>query len=219
VERRALSPPIRPRRKLGRRKVKQPYRPAWTGVYENWSRAWVDKNFWRVQRHFGGKEDAVQECAAIFAKCINRYQFSVIFPTYTKKGRDPTAAWFMSLYKRSVYNAWIRYAELDSADRALLIYEYETSPDMPPHPVTEWSWNNRPITPMVEYNAGPLSVKLWDLSDDLMRILSDMRAAPNDVLEFVFSGPRRLINRRLRRLYGVRDDGDLVQQIHDIESK
>lgn len=92
----------------------------WKGVFENYSKKWVFKNFWRVEHYLGSKEDALQECAMIWVRCRNRYQMTVDNP-----------AWFMSLFQRAVSNDWNTMAQRDGRMRSLDIVEYEEQLDYP----------------------------------------------------------------------------------------
>jgi len=78
----------------------------WKGVFENYARSWVSKNFWKVREQFGSQEDALAECALIFTRCLRRYERpSTIPPGY-------------AIFKRAIANAWTTYAAKSSSSAA-----------------------------------------------------------------------------------------------------
>lgn len=79
----------------------------WPGVFENYSRKWVNWQHWRVAATLGSKEDALQECALIFVRCFNHYCWTVDNP-----------AWFMSLFKLALVNDWNTLAAKDGKFRS-----------------------------------------------------------------------------------------------------
>lgn len=84
--------------------------PKWPGTFENWSRQWVSRNYWKVRTYFGSKEDALAECAAIFARCLHHYAETI-----------DNHAWFMALFKRAVANDWITFAHKDTLMRNMVL--------------------------------------------------------------------------------------------------
>lgn len=86
----------------------------WKGPFEGWARNWVHANFWRVREVLGSEEDALQECALVFVRCVKRYGTMVDNP-----------AWMMSLFKRAVANEWHTYSLTDSGMRSLEINDEE----------------------------------------------------------------------------------------------
>lgn len=82
------------------------FQPQWEGTFENWSRNWVNKHFWKVQHIHCTKEDSLQECALIFARCVKSYN-----------GKLDNPAWFMALYKTAVARDWITFAQKESQRR------------------------------------------------------------------------------------------------------
>ena len=84
-------------------------RPVWNGVFEQYSRKWVNKHFWRVAHIHGTKEDSLQECALVFARCLPIYEKTVT-----------NNAWFMALYQRALSNEWNTCAQKDAKRRAIV---------------------------------------------------------------------------------------------------
>lgn len=162
--------------------------PQWDGVFEGWSRKWVRRNFWRVRVYFMDPEDAVQECALIFSRCLATYRDS----------RVSNLRWFMALYKVSVSNAWNSYAKRDSRIRELGIGQ--PLDDLPAH-----------LHPGEE-GLARLVASLSGASQELQRVLSLMANAPAEMLEVMFPERRGMTEeeefqaceRRLAGLAGVR---------------
>lgn len=93
----AADPPIP--KKIPRHKPR--INPQWgnSSVYTLWSRKWVSRNFWRVREVVMGRDDALQECAAMFAKCRAAYLGTVSNEKH-----------FMSLFIVSVIRRWTTLA-------------------------------------------------------------------------------------------------------------
>ena len=82
---------------------------SWAGPFENYSRKFVRQNMWRVTAVYGSEEDALQEAALIYAKCVRTYEMRVDNP-----------AWFMGLYKVALINAFNSSAIKDGKIRNLI---------------------------------------------------------------------------------------------------
>ncbi len=93
---------------MAQRKKYFPPLPAWGGPFEKWARNYVNKNHWRAAHVFGSEEDSLQECAAVFARCLRTYQ-----------GKVDNPAWFMSLFKISVINEWNTVSIKDAHQREM----------------------------------------------------------------------------------------------------
>lgn len=91
----------------------------WEGVFENYARAFVSHNFWRVRYLFGNEADAVQECAIVFWRCHALYQ-----------GKVREAKHFMALYKRALSNDWHVFARRDARIREFDLVEEDESFEM-----------------------------------------------------------------------------------------
>ena len=84
----------------------------WEGVFENYARSFVHRNFWRVREQFCSEEDALQECALVFADCLNRYAAKVDEPK-----------WMMALFKRCLMSHWHTNSVYDTRKRSIPIPE------------------------------------------------------------------------------------------------
>lgn len=103
--------------RLPRAQVKRtPPNFQWDGVFENYARAFIARNFWRVRFLFGSEDDALQECAIIFWRCNNLY-----------RGKVTEAKHFMALFKRALANDWNVFARRDARIREFQIVEDEES--------------------------------------------------------------------------------------------
>lgn len=78
------------------------YIPEWVGPFENYARAFVARNHWRVRAKLGSEEDAVQQCAVVFVRCSNKYQATVEGPPH-----------FMALFKTALAREFHTYATQD----------------------------------------------------------------------------------------------------------
>lgn len=93
----------------------------WTGIFENYARKYVRKNLWRIKAALGSEEDAMQQAALVFARCVRSYEMRVDNP-----------AWFMSLYKVALMNDFNSFAIVDGRIRNLVappdaeLIEHET---------------------------------------------------------------------------------------------
>lgn len=160
--------------------------PQWQGVFEKWSRNFVHQNFWRVRKLFGTEEDALQECALIFARCRKYYCHKI-----------NTNAHFMSLYKTAVFNDFQTFSTRDTRERFVLDQEKTVSNYAYP-------------------GDGPESAAAIDaLSDEAKTVLATLADAPGEVINFIFSNPsREMVSRRLRRMCGIRRyEGDILAEI------
>jgi hypothetical protein len=166
----------------------------WPGPFENWSRAWVRKNFWRVRTYFLDEEDAVQACGEIFARCLKYY---------AKKVDNP--AWMMSLFKVAVMHDWNTYSQKDGQlrigrDPAKLLAHLE-------------------LMPQPSANYGPLLIRWREASDELRQAMKILADAPAEMWDIVFSGRSAAAhNLRLRRLCGIRKNVDLLGELRALLS-
>jgi hypothetical protein len=166
----------------------------WEGAFQNWSRAWVRKHHWRVATLIGSEEDALQECAVVFTRCLNNYAQKIDNP-----------AWLMGLYKVAIVNQWNTFAEADRRLRMSRDPEYLA-------PMIEAS-------PRVDVNCGPLAASLHSASAELRQVLTMIASAPTDLLDLIFA-PRtpELVNRQLRRMCRISRDVDLLSELREVVS-
>ena len=166
----------------------------WEGPFENWARAYVKKNFWRVRTSMGSEADALQECGVVFARCINRYAASVDNP-----------AWMMSLFKMSVANEFHSIAVKDG--------QLRQSRD------PERLAQHASMLPTSTVNHGPLLVRWAQASAELQQVIKVIADAPAELLEMMFANNDKLqTNRRLRRLCGIKANVDLLGEMHELLS-
>jgi len=77
----------------------------WKGVFENYARSWVSKNFWKVREQFGSQEDALAECALIFTAASG------------DMSGPSTIRLVYGDFKRAIANAWTTYAAKSTQQR------------------------------------------------------------------------------------------------------
>ena len=170
----------------------------WKGVFENYARSWVSKNFWKVREQFGSQEDALAECALIFTRCLRRYERSVDNP-----------AWFMAIFKRAIANAWTTYAAKSTQQRGLIVHARDEDDEA------------------VRDNAGPaedsqgfLLALLGEASEELRQVLSILATAPAEALSILFcSTDNTVLNRVWKRWAGISDSrADVVAELRKLLS-
>jgi len=182
--------------RLYRRAPPPPYQPPWRGVFESWSRKWVARHYWRVQHIVDSKEDALQECGLVFAKCCRKYGDRVNNP-----------AWFMALYIRAVMNTWNTLARRDEDERNTVAHT--STYDLEEYRVV---------------NIGSsMAVSLLELSIEARRVLQTLITAPGEVIEYVMAGRhhrRDMINRRLLYILGFsRRQINAIDEVIDLVGK
>lgn len=150
------------------------YSAPWHGLYENWSKKWVNKNYWRVATTIGTKEDAVQQCAEVFFRCRNKYGLAPIEPSH-----------FMALYKVAVMREWGRLSLKDASVREhIKLAEIEPSG--------------------VDYNAGALSAAYATASWELKHVMEIIVEAPAEVLKVMFAmASMKDLNTRVLAMCGL----------------
>lgn len=98
------------------------FSPKWDGPIEGYTKNFLKKNFWRVQRLME-YSDALSECYCTFLHLQKRYF-----------GTVDNAAWFMSLYQVSLMRRFATLSLADSKHRARFVYIEEQDADGVPHP-------------------------------------------------------------------------------------
>jgi len=82
----------------------------WPPAFDHWTRKWIRHEFWRVERYFGSREDAYQECAELFCVCCN------------KKGHEfSRPSQMMGYYQSSVRHLWVDAARKSSRETDLIM--------------------------------------------------------------------------------------------------
>lgn len=145
--------------------------PQWQGVFEDWSRKWVNKNYWRVSHRHGSHEDSLQECALVFARCLKYYRGTKV----------NNHKWFMALYKTAVSNAWNGFSVKDSQDRETLVPGIDQEAE-------EFFQLNAQATDMSSTNWGPLAAHLKYVAGDLVEVLTSIATLPTSTIGALFGG-------------------------------
>lgn len=163
------------------------YVPPFAGLYENWSKKWINRQYWRVAAILGSKEDALQQCAEVYIRCRNKYGCQPIDPSH-----------FMALYKTSIFNEWARLSTKDSLDR-----EHIELSDIEP---TE-----------VEYSSGPLAANYAKASWELKYVLSIIAEAPAETLRVMFAmASMKDLNRRVISMCGLKTRKNILKELKQI---
>jgi hypothetical protein len=168
--------------------------PQWDGAFLLYSRKWVNNNLWRV-RHTMNDEDALQQCALVFATCSKRYAGKICNPAH-----------FMALFKTALYNEWCDLAT----------YDGRYAPTSVTMPV-------QPNGAMHDYHeaspAAQVLVDIWhSASADLKLVLNSLAQSPNDFLDLMLEDDPAYLNTRMKRLHGIRGDADLVGELRTLLS-
>jgi hypothetical protein len=212
-------------------RYRSPWRPEWRGgPFEAYASNWVRKNHWRASHTLPDREDAMAECALVFAKCLDRY---ILNPD---KGAKPgykqvtEPAHFMALFKTALYYRWIRLQEeeaaynsvIDSGLSADAIIAAAESPDY------EHGKQGRSapvsLAPRIE-NEGMLASAVAYSSRELRHVLAVMLAAPDDVVQAITAdimgdplrkANRQRINSRIQRMLGLRHSFDFIGELREL---
>jgi hypothetical protein len=189
------------------------FNPKWNDVhsYRRWAEHFVEKNHWRVTHLFPEKEDALQECAAIFFHCHRKYYGP----------RVDNAAWFMSLYKRAVINKFNKYAIADQNKYRAIIDDNTTVSAIESgfHGWEEHEYydpDHHTIEPWEEPSAHFI-VALNDMPSEVKLVLNRLLEAPNELRTWLFRRPRpahdlpkpdpalwmKSVDRRLHRVFSI----------------
>lgn len=170
---------------------------AWRGPFENYSRAWVAKHYWRVRYVIGSRDDALQECAVVFARVVNSYASKV-----------DSDKWLMALYKTALLNAWNTFAEKDRRIRVTRDPDLLDAANMTCSPVAE--------------NDGPLAMALRGASAELRTVLHMIADAPTELLALMFpdavEGDNVRLNRVLCRICKIPSGHDIVAELRTLLS-
>lgn len=163
----------------------------WGGVFENWSRSFVKRNFWRVSALFSSEEDALQECAAIFVHCRNKYM-----------GKIVEAKHLMALYQTALTRAWHTFASKDPHFRCSFIE------DDPKHDVG------------AVFSDGPLAVLLSQCDAELCAVIHAIVEAPTEFLTIIFNGEDTVkITQRISRMFRIKaGNRDLIAELRTMLS-
>lgn len=161
----------------------------WGDVFESWSRQFVRRQFWRVQATFITEEDALQECAAVFIHCRNKYAGRIREPRH-----------MMSLYQTALTRTWNSLSARDPGYRTS-----EFNPDLHTHNESE-------------EGGGMLAVLFAQCDSELRDLTLAIVNAPAELLAIVFrDNDTSMITRRLSRMFRIKaGKRDLVAELHDL---
>jgi hypothetical protein len=160
----------------------------WRPVFENWSRKWVHDHFWRVRAEFQTEEDALQECALIWSRCVKAYAAKIHEPKH-----------LMALFKTAVARDWHSAATKDSARRDHLAVAQQAVLS----------------APQVAQSGGPAVVALRQGSVDLRQFFHELEVAPRHFLAMLFSDDKG-ISIRARRLLGLTPGCDVIAELRSL---
>lgn len=178
VERKRLSPAQRAT--LFREPVKRRRpRPKWTGVFENYAKQWVRKNYWRVRNVYDTREDALAGCALVFARVLAHYADTV-----------DNDAWMMALYKQSLYHEWNTLATRDRQLREHAFADVDMTSD-----AFAVAYGK------VEQHLGDVLLLLQQAPTHIRAVLDVLASAP----AYILSGKATSVNRRLCDMAGIRE--------------
>lgn len=167
--------------------------PVWPGVFENWAKKYVYQNGWRVKPMLDF-EEATQECALVFAKCIKAYSRKT---SDGKWGQVNNPKWFMALFQTSVHN---HFSTLASKNMKI----EPPDPSMLPE-----SWTNA-----VELPQTDLSISLLSASDELKQVWRTICNAPNDYLALLLEkAGEQAWNNRICRLCGIKPTYNVLREL------
>jgi hypothetical protein len=179
----------------------------WPGVYENWSKAWVRENFWRVEHAFGSRNDALQQCAVVFAKCLKLYSQTV-----------DNEAWFMALFKRAIIHHWLHHAKRATERRPLMLPAGTRSK-------VASRYNGEPLEPLIEPESGAV-VEIWESASPELRVgLKLLAEAGPSAIAVILDGEDDryhsdvVLNRRWQRFAHIHSDRNIVTELRALLEK
>jgi hypothetical protein len=170
----------------------------WTGAYENWAKAWVRRHFWQVETTFVTQQDAVQQCAVVFSRCLQRYGDKV-----------DNEAWFMALFKRAVIHHWITHSRRASNRRPIWFPEGTKV-----HPSQRF--NREPLLKPCSPADDATLVEIWEsASPELQKGLELLSGASQRVLDIILDDARssEQIDRRWKRFAHIRSERNIVAEL------
>lgn len=135
----------------------------WEGVFEAYTASYVHKNLWRLRRTCD-EDDAMQEARIVFLRCARQYKDAV-----------DNAAWFMSLYKRSLAARFADLATKDGHVRSVGELMCDVIDD------TEGGVMLEPIGETA--NEGELAVLVAQAPSEVREVLALLLNAPIEIME------------------------------------
>jgi hypothetical protein len=177
---------------------KPTYTPEWNETFQRWAKHYVDKHFWRVKHVYITKDDALQECAVVFARCARNYT-----------GKIDNPAWFMSIYKVAIVNEWNKASLVDQNHRDITYCDDLTSLD------------SISCSPSNEGNSGPFLQELRQCQSELQYMADILTRMPSELFDFLSKdGSRKSRRQRVKRCYGPMKDltQNIVEQYMDLRT-
>ncbi len=163
----------------------------WEGVFSLYAQKFTNRNAWRVRRIFPEREDVLQECALVFARCVDRYATKV-----------NNQAWMMALYKAALANHFHSLASRSTATaEGSEIYR---------DAVMVWSQDG------ADANMGSVATRIADAGEEVVHVLRFLADAPNELLAIALGDDDttpEAICRRLKRLCGLPLRADLLGEL------
>lgn len=172
----------------------------WEGVFEAYTASYVHKNLWRLSRTCDA-DDAMQEARIVFIRCARQYKDAV-----------DNAAWFMSLYKRSLA---ARFADLATRDT-----RYRSTGDLMCDVVDE-NDGHAPEAIGTLANEGELAVMVAQAPSEVKEVLALLLSAPTEILELAANAWRdhgkksAFGNAMLNRLLGRASDHPTLERVQE----
>lgn len=167
--------------------------PSWKGPFEDWSRKFVKKNFWRVEYTVLSEEDAVQECAMVFAKICYTYAHTI----------DNTA-WLMAIYKTAVGNHFHtitrRQNHINWQTGVVGGHLQTISTEQP----TTGDESGEIATIEGSASGDHALVDMWaSASDELKQVLLALNEGTAEFCEWMMDAPAKDLSRHWRRLLNL----------------
>ena len=191
VEQSANRVKLLPRPSYQRIRIEPTIRYQWKGVFENYAKAYIARNLWRVRTACGDSEDALQEAAFTFVCVVRKYGDVVDNP-----------AWMMALYKRALENAFIDMANKDTKLRNLPAETIDTQTDC----------NGGMLASAIAEGSDELRKFLSVIADAPSDFLSILLTGFGEVDD-------EILNRRIHRLLGIKHSAvNVVAELRAIVS-
>lgn len=176
----------------------------WEGATEKWTRGWVYKNFWRVEKILLSEQDAVQQCAWLYAYCCHKYGDVVDKP-----------GWMMALYKRAVTNHWHtlsrKQTELAEAISDEMV-EMHVGHEIDYEATIDFDFTR--ANPMLLELPHIGSVTVWEsASAELKMVLTMLANSPTEMLQIMLDETCPDLNRRWCRICKLKSEPDLVGEL------
>ncbi len=207
------------------------WRPQWTGPYENYARHWVRKQYWRVRHVCPTRDDAISECALVYAKCVDRYINNSEQNAKEGYGVVNNHAWFMALFKQSIYYRWIRLQWNDEAMRSIEsdTHVEDLLSNLTPTPYQNesgWRRSRELEASDVQYPDGVLNCAIQESTNAVQCVLARLLEAPQEVVSYLIGGSdssvlsapatRTKVNNALMRWCNIRTNEDIISAIKEI---